>query len=138
MRVRKLLQEKFLLAAEWLELFIAACIILMIVAINISLLAGYIAQPIDLGQESLLGDFLQKMLSFAVGVEFVKMLVRHTPGSVIDVLIFATSRQMIVEHMIGFETLLGIAAIGGLFAIQKFLLPGARWRHNAGKKPGQS
>ena len=120
MRVRKLLQEKFLLAAEWLELFIAACIILMIVAINISLLAGYIAQPIDLGQESLLGDFLQKMLSFAVGVEFVKMLVRHTPGSVIDVL-------KLRHH-----------ANEGLTAIQKFLLPGARWRHNAGKKPGQS
>ncbi len=60
-------------------------------------------------------------MTLAIGIEFVKMLCTHTPGTIIEVLLFATSRQMIVEHLNGTETLLGIAAIAGLFAIRKYL-----------------
>lgn len=60
-------------------------------------------------------------MTFAIGVEFVKMLCTHTPGTVIEVLLFAISRQMIVGHVSGFEVLAGVAAIAGLFATHKFL-----------------
>ena len=60
-------------------------------------------------------------MTFAIGVEFVKMLCTHTPGTVIEVLLFAIARQMIVGHVSGFEVLAGVAAIAGLFATHKFL-----------------
>ena len=60
-------------------------------------------------------------MTFAIGVEFVKMLCTHTPGTVIEVLLFAISRQMIVGHVSGFEVLAGVAAIAGLFATHKYL-----------------
>ena len=56
-----------------------------------------------------------------IGVEFVKMLCTHQPGTIIEVLLFATARQMIVEHLNVYETLVGIGAIAALFAIRKFL-----------------
>ena len=49
------------------------------------------------------------------------MLCTHTPGTVIEVLLFAISRQMIVGHVSGFEVLAGVAAIAGLFATHKYL-----------------
>lgn len=60
-------------------------------------------------------------MSIAIGVEFVKMLCTHQPGTIIEVLLFATARQMIVEHLNVYETLVGIGAIAALFAIRKFL-----------------
>lgn len=42
------------------------------------------------------------------------MLCTHKPGTIIEVLLFATARQMIVEHLNVYETLVGIGAIAAL------------------------
>lgn len=57
-----------------------------------------------------------------VGVEFVKMLCRHSAQTVVEVLLFATARQMVVEHLDPTQTLIGIIGIGILFAIRKYLM----------------
>ena len=61
--------------------------------------------------------FLSQALSLVVGVEFVKMLCQHS-----EVLMFATARQMVVEHLGPAETLLGVLSIAVLFAIRKYLM----------------
>ena len=66
-------------------------------------------------------SFLSKALLVVMGVEFVRMLVLHTTKAVIDVLLFAIARQMIVSHADSTQTLLGVAAVAGIFAIKKFL-----------------
>lgn len=68
-----------------------------------------------------LDAFLGQALGLVVGVEFIKMLIRHTPGAVIEVLLFAIARQLIVYHTSILETLIGILAVGCAFAIRKFL-----------------
>ena len=50
--------------------------------------------------------FLSQALSLVVGVEFVKMLCQHSAQTVVEVLMFATARQMVVEHLGPAETLL--------------------------------
>ena len=45
----------------------------------------------------------------------------HTADAVVDVLLFTIVRQMIVNHTDAVETLLGVAAVAGIFAIKKFL-----------------
>ena len=67
-------------------------------------------------------EFLANALSLVVGVEFVKMLCRHSAQTVVEVLMFATARQMVVEHMAPTQTLIGVIAIAILFAIRKFLM----------------
>jgi len=49
------------------------------------------------------------------------MLCKHTPETLIEVLMFATAREMVVEHLKTYETLIGILAIALLFAIRKYL-----------------
>ena len=68
-----------------------------------------------------LGDFLSGTLLLVMGIEFVKMLALHTADAVVDVLLFTIVRQMIVNHTDAVETLLGVAAVAGIFAIKKFL-----------------
>ena len=66
-------------------------------------------------------DFLSQALSLVVGIEFVKMLCKHTPETVVEVLMFATARQMVVEHLQTWQTLIGIIGIAILFAVRKYL-----------------
>lgn len=65
--------------------------------------------------------FLGKAMTLAVGVEFIKMLCKHTPSTVIEVLLFATARQMVVEHLTAIDTLIGVIALAALFATRKYL-----------------
>ena len=65
---------------------------------------------------------LSIMLTLVICVEFIKMLYKHTPETVIDVLLFAIARQIVIYHERTVEMLIGVIAIIGLFAAKKFLL----------------
>ena len=66
-------------------------------------------------------SYLSKAFNFVIGIEFIKMLCKHTPETVIEVLLFAIARQLIVEHMSIYENLVGIASIAALFATRRYL-----------------
>lgn len=50
------------------------------------------------------------------------MLCRHSAQTVVEVLLFATARQMVVEHLDPVQTLIGIIGIAILFAVRKYLM----------------
>ena len=123
--MRRQLREKFYQGLKTLELLIAVAIVIIIVVMAGLTIYDDLAGNVVLRDISSLETFLQEMLTFVVGIEFVKMLIFHNPERVIDVLIFATSRQLVVEHTNGVETIVRIVGIGLLFAIQRFLIPEA-------------
>ena len=65
--------------------------------------------------------FLSQALSLVVGVEFVKMLCQHSAQTVVEVLMFATARQMVVEHLGPAETLLGLLSMSVLINIHLYI-----------------
>lgn len=67
--------------------------------------------------------FLGHILTLVIGLELAVMLVRHTPSSVIEVLLYAIARKIIIESKNMFDIVLGIVAIGGLFFINKYFDP---------------
>lgn len=67
-------------------------------------------------------NFLSTSLELIIGIEFVKMLAKHTPSSVIEVLMFAIARQLITYHGGMLEALIGVIAICLLFGIKKYLI----------------
>ena len=75
----------------------------------------------------LLGDahYLQDRMSDAclilIGAEMLKMITSYTIDSVVDVMLLAIARQMIVEHTSPQENLLAVLSVGVLFVIRKFL-----------------
>ncbi|MDO4271127.1 MAG: phosphate-starvation-inducible PsiE family protein [Eubacteriales bacterium] len=70
-------------------------------------------------------DYLQARLSDAcliiIGIELIKMITSYTIDSVVDVMLLAVARQMIVEHTSPLENLLTVLAVGLLFVIRKYL-----------------
>ena len=106
--------------AQLLEIFVS---ILVIVAILFSF-ATIFHQLGLMAADPSNANGLQAFLSTAF-TEFLKMLSRHNLSSVVEVLLFAISRQMIIEHTSPTENLLMVAAIAALFLIRKFLfIPG--------------
>ena len=71
-----------------------------------------------------LNDMLGQILLLVVGVELVVMLSLHMPGALIEALLYAIARKMLLipkkEGML--EILLGVVAIAGLFMIKKYLI----------------
>lgn len=66
-----------------------------------------------------------KALTLVVGVEFVKMLILHTPESVIEVLLYAVARQIIISHESAMENLVGVLAVALIFVVKKYFLNAA-------------
>ena len=108
-------------AAGYIEIVMAVIIIIAILLLTLSLFR-YFPQGdlLDFRNENF-NEFLSSVLTLVVGLEFVKMLCMHTPETVIEVLMFATARQMIVEHLSPANTLIGVVTIAILFATRKFL-----------------
>ncbi len=69
-----------------------------------------------------LNDVLERALTIVVGIEFIKMLILHTPQSVIEVLMYAVARQIIISHDSALENLYGVLAVLLIFLIEKYFL----------------
>lgn len=102
-----------------LALFITAAVIIGMVDLVRYMILIYQTNPID--TYDLLQKFLGHVLLLVVGVELVAMLIAHTPGSVIEVLLYAVARNMLIDSKGTLDFILGVASIAGIFAIKKFL-----------------
>jgi len=66
-------------------------------------------------------NFLGIAFNILIGIEFLKMIFRNNLSTVLEVLLFAIARQLIVEHKTVYENLVGIISIAILFLIRKYL-----------------
>ena len=107
--------------AFYLEVLAAAGIIL-------GLLINFVGVPSHLQTLMNTGEFMEFltfMFNIVIGIEILKMFCRHDLDSVVEVLLFAVARQVIIEHTSMVDNLLGVLAIAVLFSIRKFLFVSA-------------
>lgn len=124
--MKQLLRSRVAKISSFMEIYLSVIILIGIAISSINLL-----KEIAVMFNSLLYDdnvfieyqvFLSYALLLIIGIEFVKMLAKHTLGSTIEVLLFAIARKLIVEqNNSGLELLWGVIAIALLFAIKKYL-----------------
>ncbi|MBM7624594.1 hypothetical protein [Sporohalobacter salinus] len=69
-------------------------------------------------------NFLSHTLLLVIGLEMIIMLIQHTPGSVVEVLIFGIARKVLIHSDNMIDLVLGVIALAGLFAVKKYLLEG--------------
>ncbi len=104
-----------------LEIIISGIVLLAIALSAVRLLLDTGIFSGKMPELEIFDDFLSSALGLVVGVEFIKMLLKHTPGAAIEVLLYAIARELVVKHTSTWETLVGILAIGAVFAIRKYL-----------------
>lgn len=73
-----------------------------------------------LGVENL-SAYLEYLFDALIGIELVKLLCRHDLTSMVEVLLFAVTRHLILHHGESLAVLLSVVAITLLFAVRKFL-----------------
>ncbi len=121
MRLKENLRKHVAFCASFIEIAISAIVLIAIVIAAFQVVREVIGLVGDPKAHESFTLFLGHAFNLIIGVEFIKMLCRHTPGSAIEVLLFAIARQMVVEHSTPLENLVGIITIALIFCIRKYL-----------------
>ena len=109
----------FRLILHWMERVIAVITMLVLSGSLILQCFGLIVNPAGLYDVS---HMLHELLSIVVGLEFVRMLIDTTPANVIEVLVVAITRHVILTHEDPWSNLLSIACVAILFAVRRYLI----------------
>ena len=120
--MRKKLQDKMFETSYLFELFISVIVGIAILVLGIRLAVDTVSTSIYTKGVAAMVEILDDAIILAIGAELIKMLCKHTPETIIEVLAFALARQLIVGHTAPWENLITVVAIAVLFAIRRFLL----------------
>lgn len=120
--MKRKLNEIIYTISRYTEIVLSAVMLLVIITLIIPMIYNFVSIPLlDITLEQFT-QFLGNALTLLIGVEFVKMLAKHTAENLLEVLMFAIARQMVVEHLNMTETLIGVIAIAIIFTVRKYLL----------------
>ncbi|MGX8687492.1 MAG: hypothetical protein ACSW8K_06835 [bacterium] len=72
------------------------------------------------GMEEVLPHFLEAAFNLVIGIEFVDMLTKHSPGSALEVLLYAIVRHMVLEGGTTKDMVIGTFAILVIFIVRKY------------------
>ena len=81
------------------------------------------------GNDAEIRTFLERALDIVIGIEFIKMLAKHSPGSSLEVLLYAIARHMVVGHESALDNLISVGAIALIFVVRKFFFVPAFGAH---------
>ena len=101
MTLQKIMQKM----TSYVELVLSVFLLMVVVVLTAQLIAQSVPQLWS--QQVEVMYYLESAMTLAIGIEFVKMLCTHTSETIIEILLFAISRQMIVEHLSTTETCRG-------------------------------
>ncbi|MBE5962925.1 MAG: transporter [Lachnospiraceae bacterium] len=104
-----------------LELIVSIFLIIAIVLSFITLGKELLTLGIKLDTTEMFKEYMSTIFDVVIGIEFLKMICKQNLNTVIEVLLFAIARQLIVEHMSMLNSLVGIVAISMLFLVRKYL-----------------
>ena len=120
--MRKKLQDKMFELTYIFELFTSLIVGVAIIIFSVRMFADVFDKSAYLNGVGSLVKILDDAIILAIGAEFIKMLCKHTPETVIEVIAFALARQLIVGHAKPIENFITVLAIAVLFAVRRFLL----------------
>lgn len=119
------LKDKFRIhiaaAASLMESAIAVIVLVAIVVTGVRVVSEIASLWTSEDAAQSFTTFLGHAFNLIIGVEFIKMLAKHTPGSAIEVLLFTLARGLVVEHTTSIENLIGVMAIALIFVVRKYL-----------------
>lgn len=120
--MRKKLQDKMFEMSYIFELLISLLVGIAILIFAVKMVIDMFDLSLySIGVTGLMG-ILDDAIILAIGAELIKMLCKHTPETVIEVLAFALARQLIVGHSQPWQNLITVVAIAILFVIRRYLL----------------
>ena len=94
--------------------------------ITVSIIVSFWSLPqqllmlLDVDSDSLI-EFLKYAINMIIALELIRVLCHQTLDTIVEILLMAVTRELIIEHMHTWEMLVGVIAVAILFAVRKFL-----------------
>ncbi len=127
-RSRAQLRNFIIQSSTLLEIVLSGLVLIGLLISIVPLIQWMPGLFID-GNDVEIRTFLERALDIVIGIEFIKMLAKHSPGSSLEVLLYAIARHMVIGHESAFENLLSVAAIALIFIVRKFFFVPAFGAH---------
>ncbi len=116
------LRSRISRGASFVEIYLTAIILIGVVFFSFDIVAELYEIVLSFPHyEFHIDSFLNHVLSLIIAIEFIKMLAKHTPGSAIEVLLYAIARNIIIHEGEMMDSLIGVIAIAILFAVRRYL-----------------
>ena len=125
---RTQLRNHIIQASSLLEILLSGLVLIGLLLSAVPLIRWMPGLLID-GNEVEIRTFLERSLDIVIGIEFIKMLAKHSPGSSLEVLLYAIARHLVVGHDSALENLLSVGAIALIFIVRKFFFVPAFGAH---------
>lgn len=120
--MRKFFQDVIVEVAYYLEIALSVILATAIIFFSLALFHDLFSMlSVDQNVDKLFQTFLARAMTIAVGIELIKMFSKPSPDTLIEVLLFALARQLVIEHGSVSDYLMGIASVAILFAVRKYL-----------------
>ena len=100
---RTQLRNHIIQASSLLEILLSGLVLIGLLLSAVPLIRWMPGLLID-GNEVEIRTFLERSLDIVIGIEFIKMLAKHSPGSSLEVLLYAIARHLVVGHDSALET----------------------------------
>ncbi len=120
--MRKKLQDKMFEISYIFELVVSVIVGAAILVFAFKLVTDTWGLAVHTDGVDAMVKVLDDAIILAIGAELIKMLCKHTPETVIEVLAFALARQLIVGHVAAWENLITVISIAILFGVRRYLL----------------
>ncbi len=114
------IQNKLYRIAIRLEILVGLCILVTIAAATFGLFLDIRLSAIISAPE-MLQSYLTTAMTIIIGIEFVKMIFSYNIDTVVEVMMLAVARQMVLTHTSPTDNLLTVISVAFLFMIRKFL-----------------
>jgi uncharacterized membrane protein (DUF373 family) len=119
--MKKKIQHALNNTADYLEIAISSLVIVIIVIAFIGLVQNFGFFMVNKQDTEAFTTSLGSIMNIVIGIEFLKMLTKHNLSSVVEVLMFAIARKLLIDHPNIKEYLIGVIAITVLLVARKFL-----------------
>ncbi|NLM05646.1 MAG: hypothetical protein GX219_01815 [Tissierellia bacterium] len=106
-----------------LEAMLAYALLIMVVLsfLDVGKLIVKIVSSDAISSYTLVQQALAHCLLLVIAIELAMMLISHTPGSVIEVVLYAIAKKMLISSTSSTDLLIGAIAMAVIFAIDKYL-----------------
>lgn len=119
------LKEQMKIVHRYIKRITAMIEILISIIVLAGLLVSFIPLlrevPDLISESGKFSHFLEFSFNLVIGIEFLEMLNNHSPGSALEVFLFAIVRHMVIETGSALDMLIGVLAVGLIFAIRKYV-----------------
>ncbi len=119
--MKQYLRNRVSKMSSYIEVLLSVLIIVGILVVTVILIKDLIYAILDEINGKFTFDFesfIGLLMQLIIGVEFVKMISKHTPESTVEVLMLVIARKIIIDDPSFFEISIGILSIGVLFVIK--------------------